>query len=79
MSDDMMVKVEPININGVNYLTVNQYAFLTNKTPQAIYYSIKSAKGKTKIAHDEILGQILIPLSEYQRQENDVKELDAAE
>ena len=54
------IKVEPVNVDGVDCITVNDYARVVGKSVQLIYGSIK----EEKIMSINKLGKTLIPITE---------------
>jgi len=60
------LRIEPIRIGKLDYLTVSQMAALTNKSDQTIYNLILQGNAVRKMKAIKIAGRTLIPYAELQ-------------
>tara|TARA_R100001530_G_scaffold47110_2_gene35397 strand:+ start:489 stop:761 length:273 start_codon:yes stop_codon:yes gene_type:complete len=60
----MEYKIKPININGAKFWTVNQFAFLTNRSDQSVYSLISKGNTIRKLKSFKFANRVLIPYKE---------------
>ena len=74
--DSKVIKVEvrPTNIDGVDYITVNEFAMIAGKTPSTIYGHAK--KHYEPLASKCIGSTILIAVSELSKYGKGVDDVD---
>ena len=60
------LRIEPIRIGKLDYLTVSQMAALTNKSDQTIYNLILQGNAVRKMKAIKIAGRTLIPYTELE-------------
>lgn len=60
----MQVKIEPIKIEGIKYISVKEMAIITNKSDQTIYTLISKGNSVRKMNHIKIGTKVLIPYTE---------------
>lgn len=62
----MQLKIKPININGKAFWTVNQFAFLTNRSDQSVYALINKGNTIRRLQAIKVANRILIPAEELE-------------
>lgn len=65
MSIKVSIEVDPVNVDGEDCITVNDYARIVGKSVQIVYLWVK----EEKIRGIDKLGKILIPISELPKEE----------
>lgn len=60
----LQCNIEPIIIDGKKYITVTQFAVLTNRSDQSVYKLIKQGNTIRKLRCLRIAGRVLIPMTE---------------
>jgi hypothetical protein len=67
VSKDIVVRIHPMTIDGVEYINVNEFALLVDKTTSSIYGMAKDEGDGSELVSTRIMNKVLISVSELSK------------